>query len=81
MASGVEASSSRKSPSPPQDKEEEEKIIYSFAPEVASTLDTIKFKTLVGRYKFLVNLVLVYLKRGNGVVLPFQVLVYIPLTS
>ena len=51
MASGVEASSSRKSPSPPQDKEEEENIIYSFALEVASILDTIKFKNLVGRYQ------------------------------
>ena len=81
MASGVEASSSRRSPSPPQNENEEENVIYSCAPKVAFTLDVSKFKTLVGRYKFLVNLVLVYLKRGNGVVLPFQVLVYIPLTS
>ena len=51
MASGAEASSSRKSPSPPQDKEEEEIVIYSFAPEVVSTLDTIKLNTLVGRYQ------------------------------
>jgi len=51
MASGAEASSSRKSSSPPQDKEEEENVIYSCAPEVASTLDTIKLNTLVGRYQ------------------------------
>ena len=51
MASGAEASSSRKSSSPLQDKEEEENVIYSCAPEVASTLDTIKLNTLVGRYQ------------------------------
>ena len=50
--SGVEASSSRKSksPSPPQDEEEDENVIYNYAPEVASTLDTSKLTTLVGRY-------------------------------
>lgn len=51
MAFGAEASSSRKSPSPPQDEEEEENVIYSYAPEVASTLDAIKLNTLVGRYQ------------------------------
>ena len=52
MASGAKASSSRRSrsPSPPQD-EEEENVIYSFVPEVASTLDTSKLNTLVGRYQ------------------------------
>ena len=42
-ASGVSLS---KQPPNPQDKEEEEDIIYSCAPEVASILDTIKLKTL-----------------------------------
>ena len=53
MASGAKASSSRrsKSPSPPQDEEEEENVIYSFVPKVASTLDTSKLNTLVGRYQ------------------------------
>ena len=51
MASRVEASSSRRSPSPPQDEEEEENVIYSCAPEVVSTLDASKLKTLVGRYQ------------------------------
>nr|XP_023872483.1 uncharacterized protein LOC111985086 [Quercus suber] len=50
MASGTGASSSRVPPSPPQD-EEEENIIYSCAPEVASTLDAPKLKTLVDRYQ------------------------------
>ena len=52
MASWVETSSSRRSrsPSPPQD-EEEENIIYSCAPKVASTLDVGKLNTLVGRYQ------------------------------
>ena len=51
--SGVEASLSRKSksPSPPQDEEEDENVIYNYAPEVASTLDTSKLTTLVGRYQ------------------------------
>ena len=50
--SGVEASSSRKSksPSPPQDEEEDENVIYNYTPEVASTLDTSKLTTFVGRY-------------------------------
>ena len=53
MASRVEANSSRRSPSPPQDEEEEEEenIVYSCAPEVASTLDAPKLKTFVGRYQ------------------------------
>jgi len=51
MASKAEASSSRRSPSPPQDKKEEENVIYSCALEVASTLDVSKLKTLVGRYQ------------------------------
>ena len=52
MASGSGASSSRQPPSPPQDKEEdEEDVIYSCAPEVASTLDAAKLKTLVNRYQ------------------------------
>ena len=51
MASRAEASLSRRSPSLPQDEEEEENIIYSYAPEVASTLDAPKLKTLVNRYQ------------------------------
>ena len=51
MASEAEASSSKRSPSPPQDKKVEENVIYSCAPEVASTLDVSKLKTLVGRYQ------------------------------
>ena len=51
MTSGAEASSSRRSPSPLQDKEEEENVIYSCAPEVASTLDVLKLKTFIGRYQ------------------------------
>ena len=52
MASGFGASSSRQPSSPPQDKEEdEEDIIYSCAPEVASTLDAAKLKTIVDRYQ------------------------------
>lgn len=51
-ASGARASSSRVSPSPSQDKEEEEEnVIYSCAPEVASTLDAPKLKVLVDRYQ------------------------------
>ena len=53
-ASGTGASSSRRSPSPLSDvKEEEERedVIYSCAPEVASTLDKLKLKTLVDRYQ------------------------------
>ena len=57
MATGAKASSSRRSRSPshPQDEEEEENVIYSFVPEVASTLDTSKLNTLVGRYQILVE--------------------------
>ena len=52
MASGFGASSSRQPSSPPQDEEEdEEDIIYSCAPEVASTLDAAKLKTIVDRYQ------------------------------
>ena len=51
-ASGSKASSSRQPSSPPQDEEEdEEDVIYSCAPEVASTLDGAKLKTLVDRYQ------------------------------
>ena len=56
-ASGTGASSSRRPPSLLQDVQEEEEegekdedIIYSCAPEVASTLDELKLKTLVDRY-------------------------------
>ena len=48
------ASSSRRPPSPFPDVEEEEEgedVIYSCAPEVASTLDEFKLKTLVDRYQ------------------------------
>ena len=52
MASGSGASSSRQPSSPPQDEEEdEEDIIYSCAPEVASTLEAVKLKTIVNRYQ------------------------------
>ena len=52
MASGSGASSFRQPPSPSQDEEEDEEyIIYSCAPEVASTLDAAKLKTLVDRYQ------------------------------
>ena len=56
-ASGTGASSSRRPPSPLPDVEEEEEekegedVIYSCAPEVASTLDELKLKTLVDRYQ------------------------------
>ncbi|XP_030969724.1 uncharacterized protein LOC115989999 [Quercus lobata] len=50
-ASGSGASSSRQPSSPPQDEEEDEDVIYSCAPEVASTLDGAKLKTLVDRYQ------------------------------
>ena len=55
MTFGIEASSSRRSkpPSPPQHEEEDENVIYSCAPEVASTLDASKLTTLVGRYQIL----------------------------
>lgn len=49
MASGAKASSSRRSPSL-QDEEKEE-VIYSYAPEVASTLEASRLKTLAGRYQ------------------------------
>ena len=52
MASGFGASSSKQPSSPPQDEEEdEEDVIYNCAPEVASTLDASKLKTLVDRYQ------------------------------
>ena len=38
-------------PSPPQDEEEEENVIYSYAHDVASTLDASKLKTLVSKYQ------------------------------
>lgn len=47
--SGAGTSSSRRPPNP-QDEEEED-MIYSSAPEVASTLDALKLKTLVDRYQ------------------------------
>ena len=62
-ASGTGASSSRRPPSPLLDVEEEEEereeeeekegedLIYSCVPEVASTLDEFKLKTLVDRYQ------------------------------
>ena len=57
MAFGSGASSSRQPSSPPQDEEEdEEDIIYSCAPEVASTLDAAKLKTIVDRYQILKEL-------------------------
>ena len=82
-ASGVEASSSRRSrsPSPLQDEEEEENVIYSCAPEVAFTLDTNSLTTLVGGYQIPSEFRPCLLERGNGVVLLFQVLEYILLTS
>ena len=52
MTSRAGTSSSREPPSSSQDeKEEEENMIYSCAPEVASTLDALKLKTLVDRYQ------------------------------
>ena len=48
------ASSSRRPPSPlpeVEEEEEEENVIYSCAPEVASSLDEFKLKTLVDRYQ------------------------------
>ena len=52
MASGSGANSSRQPLSLPQEEEEdEEDVIYSYAPEVASTLDAAKLKTLVDRYQ------------------------------
>ena len=60
-ASRTGASSSKRPPSPFQDVDEEkedeeegeedEDVIYSCAPEVASTLDELKLKTLVDRYQ------------------------------
>ena len=56
MASGSKASSSSWPPSPPQDEEEdEENVIYSCAPEVASTLDAAKLKNLVASPRFPLN--------------------------
>ena len=55
-ASGMGPSSSRRPPSPLLDIEEEEEgeededVIYSCAPEVVSTLDEFKLKTLINRY-------------------------------
>ena len=52
MASEAGASSSRQPSSLPQDEEEdEEDVIYSCAPEVASTLEVAKLKTFVDRYQ------------------------------
>ena len=51
MTSGAEASSSKRSHSPTQAEEEEENVIYSCAPKVASTLNASKLKTLVGGYQ------------------------------
>ena len=52
MATRAGTSSSREPLSPPQDKkEEEENVVYSYAPKVASTLDALKLKTLVNRYQ------------------------------
>ena len=51
MASGAGTSSSREPMSPSLDEEEEENVIYSCAPEVASTLDAFKLKTIVDRYQ------------------------------
>ena len=48
MAYGAETSSSREPPSPSND---EENVIYSCAPEVATTLDAFKLKTLVDGYQ------------------------------
>ena len=54
-AFGTGANSSRRPPSPLQDVEEEgeedKDIIYSCAPEIASTLNELKLKTLVDRYQ------------------------------
>ena len=49
-ASGTGASSFRRPPSPLPDVDEEDEVIYSYAPEVASTLVELKLKTLVDRY-------------------------------
>ena len=52
MASGSGATLSRQPSSPPQDEEkDEEDVIYSCAPKVASTLDIAKLKTFVDRYQ------------------------------
>ena len=53
MASGTEASLSRrsKSPSPPQDEQEDKNFIYSCALEVSSILDVNVLVTFVGRYQ------------------------------
>ena len=52
MVSGSGASSSRQPSSSPQDEEEdEEDVIYSCAPEVASTLDAAKLETIIDRYQ------------------------------
>ena len=52
MTSGAGTSSSKEPSSPSQDKEEEEEnVIYSCAPEIVSTLDALKLKTLVDRYQ------------------------------
>ena len=53
MASGTEASLSRrsKSPSPPQDEQEDKNFIYSCALEVSSILDVNMLVTFVGRYQ------------------------------
>ena len=53
MAYGTKASSTSRSklPNPPQDEEEDENVIYSYALEVASILDVNNLTTLVGRYQ------------------------------
>ena len=81
MASGAEASSSRRLASPPQDKEDDENVIYSCALEVASTLDTSKFKTFVGRYQIPNEFRPRLLERGEWCCSPLSGLVYILLTS
>ena len=79
MAFRAETSSSRRSrsPNPPQDEENEENVIYSYAPKVVYTLDASKLNTLVGRYQIPIEFRPRLPKGGNGVVLLFQALVYI----
>ena len=74
MASGTETSSSRRSRSPshPQDEEEEENIIYSCAPEVAFTLDASKLNTLVDRYKIPIEFRPHLPERGESCCSPFS---------
>ena len=51
MASRTGASLFRRPPSPLPDVDEEDEVIYSYAPKVASTLDKLKLKTLVDKYQ------------------------------